>query len=98
VHRGHIRFAVSFVVRPVAIHSAPREVDLFRVFWRELTVLGARVYERADFETAVGLVSTGDIPADALISQVVPLDEVAAAFAVLEAGGAMKILVDCQAG
>ena len=46
----------------VAIHSTPREVDLFRVFWRELTVIGARVYERQDFETAVRLVSTGDIP------------------------------------
>jgi (R,R)-butanediol dehydrogenase/meso-butanediol dehydrogenase/diacetyl reductase len=82
----------------VAIHSTPREVDLFRLFWRELTVIGARVYEREDFETAVHLVSTGDVPAQALISAIVPIDEVAAAFAALErGGGAMKLLIDCQA-
>jgi (R,R)-butanediol dehydrogenase / meso-butanediol dehydrogenase / diacetyl reductase len=82
----------------VAIHSAPREVDLFRVFWRELTVLGARVYERPDFDTAVQLLSTGDILVGPLVSQVVPIDDVTEAFTVLEAGRAMKILIDCQAG
>ena len=33
----------------VAIHAQPRPVNLHRVFWRELTVVGARVYERHDF-------------------------------------------------
>ena len=37
----------------VAIHATPPPVDLFRVFWRELTLIGARVYERRDFERAV---------------------------------------------
>jgi threonine dehydrogenase-like Zn-dependent dehydrogenase len=81
----------------VAIHSVPREVDLFRVFWRELTVIGARVYEPEDFEDAVRFLSTGDIAAQRLISQVVPIDQAPEAFAVLERGDAMKILVDCQA-
>jgi len=80
----------------VAIHSAPREVDLFRVFWRELSVLGARVYERQDFDTAVRLVSTGDIVVRSLVSRVVPIDEVSEAFIALETGRAMKILIDCQ--
>ena len=30
----------------VAIHPTPREIDLQRVFWRELRILGARVYQR----------------------------------------------------
>src|SRR5919108_5063421 len=47
----------------VAIHSQPVPVDLFRVFWRELEVAGARVYERRDFERAVQLLATGAIPA-----------------------------------
>lgn len=81
----------------VAIHPTPREVDLFRVFWRELTLVGARVYERHDFETAVRLVSTKDIPVGGLISQVVPIEAAAGAFTALEQGGAMKILVDCRA-
>ena len=49
----------------VAIHPTPREIDLQRFFWRELRILGARVYQRADFETAVELVADGAIPADA---------------------------------
>lgn len=81
----------------VAIHPTPREVDLQRVFWRELRVLGARVYQRADFETAVQLLSDGVIPTDLVISRIVPLTETADAVAQLEAGRAMKILVDVQA-
>lgn len=78
----------------VAIHPEPRPIDLQRVFWRELRILGARVYQREDFEKAVELVANGSIPADALISATVPLDEVANAFETLESGKAMKILVD----
>lgn len=81
----------------VAIHPQPRPLDLHRVFWRELTILGARVYERRDFERAVELVAGGAIPAEKLITRVVPLGEVPSAFEVLEAGQAMKILVEVGA-
>ncbi|MBF4163350.1 zinc-dependent alcohol dehydrogenase [Nocardioides acrostichi] len=81
----------------VGIHAAAREVDLHRVFWRELTLVGARVYERADFEEAVRLLAVGEIPAELLITAVQPLDEAAEAFATLDAGGeVMKVLVDCR--
>ncbi|MFF4136532.1 zinc-binding dehydrogenase [Streptomyces mirabilis] len=80
----------------VAIHPRPREVNLHRFFWRELTLVGARLYGRSDFELAVALVADGTIPAERLISKVVPLTEAPAAFAALEGGGdVMKILVDC---
>jgi len=75
------------------VRPQPRPVDLHRVFWRELTILGARVYERRDFERAVELVAHGSIPADHLITRVVPLRDVESAFHTLEAGQAMKILV-----
>lgn len=81
----------------VAIHPQPRPVDLQRVFWRELTIVGARVYERRDFETAVELPAAGVIPADQMITGTVPLERTADAFSRLAAGDAMKILVDCQA-
>jgi (R,R)-butanediol dehydrogenase / meso-butanediol dehydrogenase / diacetyl reductase len=81
----------------VAIHPAPREVSLHRFFWRELTLLGARLYDRSDFETAVGLIAQGDIPAAALISRIEPMERTAQAFEALESGaGVMKVLVDCQ--
>ena len=78
----------------VAIHPTPREINLQRVFWRELSILGARVYQRRDFETAVELVARGAIPSDVLITSIVPLSATQDAFADLEAGRAMKILVD----
>jgi threonine dehydrogenase-like Zn-dependent dehydrogenase len=81
----------------VGLHSQPREVDLFRFFWRELTMLGARVYERDDYLAAIDLLSDGTVPADALISRIEPLDSTAAAFAALRNGGdVMKVLIDCQ--
>jgi (R,R)-butanediol dehydrogenase / meso-butanediol dehydrogenase / diacetyl reductase len=82
----------------VAIHATPPPVNLFRVFWRELTLVGARVYERSDFEEAVRLLDTGAVPAAQLITRIEPLGEVAAAFTELESGRAMKMLIDCQAG
>ena len=81
----------------VAIHSQPREIDLFRFFWRELRLIGARLYERADFERAVQLVASRQVPASDLISKIEPLGNAVQAFELLEQGGSvMKVLVDCQ--
>jgi (R,R)-butanediol dehydrogenase / meso-butanediol dehydrogenase / diacetyl reductase len=81
----------------VAIHTEPVPVDLFRLFWRELELVGARVYERADFERAVELLGRGAIPAAQLISKIEPIDRAPEAFALLEDGpGVMKVLVDCR--
>lgn len=80
----------------VAIHPKPVPIDLHRVFWRELEILGARVYEREDFERAVTLIADGDIPADDIITDIVPLDETARAFASLSEARAMKLLVDVR--
>jgi (R,R)-butanediol dehydrogenase / meso-butanediol dehydrogenase / diacetyl reductase len=81
----------------VAIHGTPREVNLHRFFWRELSLIGARLYHRADFERAVELVAAGVIPTAQLISAVVPLSAGAAAFELLEGGAVMKVLIDGQA-
>ncbi|MFI1726687.1 zinc-binding dehydrogenase [Streptomyces sp. NPDC020489] len=80
----------------VAIHPRPREVNLHRFFWRELALVGARLYDRTDFERAVTLVADGTVPAEQLISKVVPMAQAPDAFEALEGGGdVMKILVDC---
>ncbi|MGC5170090.1 zinc-dependent alcohol dehydrogenase [Microbacterium sp. DT81.1] len=81
----------------VAIHPEPRPIDLYRVFWRELTLIGARVYERADFERAVEMLASGTVPADELITSIRPLAQASDAFDALGRGGSMKILVDCGA-
>ena len=81
----------------VAIHPTPREIDLQRVFWRELRLLGARVYQRQDFERAVELLAAGVIPADSIISATVGLDDIPSAIADLENGRALKVLVEVDA-
>ena len=80
----------------VAIHGQPRPVDLHRIFWRELTVVGARVYQRADFATAVDLLDRRVVPADLLITRTVPLEETGAALTALGNGAEMKVLVQLE--
>ena len=78
----------------VAIHPEPRPIDLHRVFLRELRMVGARVHRRGDFERAVELLAAGAIPADRLITHIAPLSATAEAFAALESGQEMKVLID----
>ncbi|MFJ4036951.1 zinc-binding dehydrogenase [Microbacterium sp. NPDC090007] len=80
----------------VAIHPTPREIDLQRVFWRELRLLGARVYQRIDFERAIELLDRQVIDAEAIITSVHPLTAVDAALRELEGGQALKVLIDVQ--
>ncbi|MEU7800883.1 alcohol dehydrogenase catalytic domain-containing protein [Micromonospora arborensis] len=82
----------------VAIHPQPREVNLHRFFWRELELLGARLYQRDDMVEAIRLVASGEIPARQLISRVEPVEAASAAFAALEGGGVMKVLLDVREG
>ena len=82
----------------VAIHSQPPPVDLFRVFWRELTLIGARVYRREDFEEALRLLASGAIPSAQLITSVRAMADAPAAFEALERGAELKVLIDCRTG
>lgn len=81
----------------VAIHSEPKPVDLFRFFWRELKLIGARVYEAQDFEEAIRLAASGVLPLDKLITQVSPLKDIQQVFETIDRNPAgMKYLLDCQ--
>ena len=42
----------------VAIYPEPKPVALFDLFWKELELRGARVYEPEDFEAAIALLAT----------------------------------------
>ena len=80
----------------VAIFGEAPKVDLFRFFWRELKLTGARVYEPEDFESAIGLAASGQLPLNRLITGVVPLEGLGDGLRQMESGGeAMKILVNC---
>ena len=80
----------------VAVYAKPVPVNLHRFFWRELRLIGARVYEREDFAQAIHLLDTGAVPFDKLITGIYPLDKLKQGFEEMEQGGAvMKILIDC---
>lgn len=82
----------------VAIHSEPQPVRLFDLFWKELEVRGARVYEPTDYERAIELASSGALPLERLVSRVEPLERLPDVFEELSAGaGDMKVLIDCRA-
>jgi len=81
----------------VAIFSETPKIDLFRFFWRELRLCGARVYEPQDFEEAISLAASGKLPLSRLITNVLPLDGLESGFREMESGGeAMKLLVKCS--
>ena len=80
----------------VAMHTRKPTVDLFRFFWRELELIGTRVYEPEDYEKAIALLEGGAIDVDRLVTDRRPLGEIQAAFEALENSPvAMKTLIDC---
>ncbi|HEY8983176.1 MAG TPA: hypothetical protein VIU15_26805 [Streptomyces sp.] len=56
----------------MAVHPQPHEINLHRFVRRELTLVGARSYDRSDFERAVAPGTDSTVPADRLTSDVVP--------------------------
>jgi 2-desacetyl-2-hydroxyethyl bacteriochlorophyllide A dehydrogenase len=81
----------------VAIHTEPTPLDLMAAFWKELDIRGARVYEREDFEGAVGLLADGVIPAESLITEIVPLSEAGYALERFASGGdVVKVMIDSR--
>lgn len=80
----------------VAMHTRKPTVDLFRFFWRELELIGTRVYEAEDYEQAILLLQRGAIDVDLLVTDRRPLTEIQTAFELLEGSPvAMKTLIDC---
>jgi 2-desacetyl-2-hydroxyethyl bacteriochlorophyllide A dehydrogenase len=79
----------------VAIHSEPKAVDLFRFFWREIKLIGARVYEPEDFDEAIALAASGTLPLDKMITQVSPLEDAKKVFETIDQNPAgMKYLLE----
>lgn len=78
----------------VAIHAQKPQIDLFQFFWRELRLLGARVYEPVDYDKAISIVANGGVDADTVITDVSPLREIQSAFEALDSSpSALKSLI-----
>ncbi|MFY0618994.1 zinc-dependent alcohol dehydrogenase [Shimia sp.] len=78
----------------VAIHATKPAIDLFQFFWRELQLIGARVYEPEDYEKAIQVVASGGVDAATVITDVSPLSDIQSAFEALDSSPtAMKSLI-----
>ena len=78
----------------VAIHAKKPQIDLFQFFWRELQLIGARVYEPEDYEKAIAIILSGGVDADTIITDVSPLADIQKAFEALDSSPtAMKSLI-----
>ncbi len=80
----------------VAIHPEPKAVNLFKFFWSELKLVGARLYEEQDFEEAIALAASGKLFLNQLITQINPIDEIQETFEEIEANpDGIKYLIEC---
>ena len=81
----------------VAIHPQPRSVNLFKFFWSEIRMIGARLYEEQDFEEAIGFAAQGKLHLEKLITQISPIDDVQQTFETMDSNpDGIKYLIDCR--
>ena len=89
--------AVRARIVMVAIHGEKRAVDLFSFFWRELELMGARVYTGIDYDEAIQLIASGKIDCNKLITNIVDLPNIQNAFdAIDNAQDSVKSLIRCN--
>ncbi|MBU2950821.1 alcohol dehydrogenase catalytic domain-containing protein [Tamlana agarivorans] len=81
----------------VAIHGVKKEVDLFKFFWKELSLIGARVYEKVDYEKSIELITANELPFEDMITDVQPLSNIQQVFENIDNNpDGLKVLMDCQ--
>ena len=81
----------------VAIHGQKKEVDLFKFFWKELKLIGARVYEKEDYEKSIELITANELPFEDMITDVQPLSNIQQVFENIDNNpDGMKVLMDCS--
>lgn len=78
----------------VAIHATKPKIDLFKFFWRELEMIGARVYLKEDYDEAMKLLADGVVDCASFITDIKSLNEIQDAFEALTTNpNAMKSMI-----
>lgn len=78
----------------VAIHATKPQIDLFKFFWRELEMIGARVYLKEDYDEAMKLLDEGVVDCASFITDIKSLDQIRGAFEALTKNpNAMKSMI-----
>lgn len=80
----------------LGVFKAPVQVDMQAINFKEIELIGSRVYERKDFQTAIELAEK--LPLEAIVSRQFPLAEVSEAFELFRGGDVCKVLMVPQGG
>ena len=82
-----------------SLHKAPQPVALLDLAFKELRLIGSRVYTREQFRRAIPLAQSLADPLQRLITRTLPLSGAADVFEIIRdpAETDIKILIDCQA-
>lgn len=75
----------------LGVFKKPVEVDVQAINFKEITLVGSRVYERKDFQAAIDLAMT--LPLSPLITREFSLNDVSEAFRLFQTGEACKVLI-----
>ena len=79
----------------LGVHKAPPMVDLTQVAFKELQIVGTRVYTEEDFDEALRLAATGKLGLARLVTHHFSLDEGAKGFgAMADANSSIKVLIE----
>jgi L-iditol 2-dehydrogenase len=71
-------------------------LPFYDLYFKELSLIGARVARREDYPAAIALVERGDVKLEPLVSNVMPLADLEAAVQMLgsDSGPRMKVILD----
>lgn len=75
----------------LSVFKTPVEVDMQAINFKEVEIVGSRVYERKDFQAAIEMAMA--LPLEAIISREFPLHDVSDAFRLFRAGDVCKVMI-----
>jgi threonine dehydrogenase-like Zn-dependent dehydrogenase len=79
------------VIVNLSVFKKPVAIDMQAINFKEIEILGSRVYERKDFETAIGLAM--NLPLEQIVTHSFSLQDVGAAFEQFRSGEVCKALI-----
>jgi len=71
-------------------------IDTNHLHYNEISVFGAFASNLRHYRQALEMVTRGDLPASKFVTHVFALDDIAEAYATVEAGRGIKIVVNCE--
>ena len=77
----------------VSVHKEPHPVDLRAITFKEISIIGTRVYTRNDYRKSLQMIA--ELPSEKIISHRVNLDHGSAGFDIMgKAAEACKVIIE----